>query len=67
LGVSLAFFDVCAYLGLARVKRAVSSADSLCSKGAQPRVKGATLHYLELAYSLKIICKFYRFDGIFAF
>jgi hypothetical protein len=49
------------------MKPAVSSADSLCGKGAHPHVKAATLRYLELDYSLKIICKFYRFDGIFAF
>jgi hypothetical protein len=66
LGASLAFFDVCGYLGLARVKQAVSSADSFGGKGAQPHVKAATMHCLDLAYSLKIICNFRLFDGIFA-
>jgi hypothetical protein len=50
-----------------RVKLAVSFDGSLCVKGAQAHVMSATLPGLDLADSLKIICKFCRFDGIFAF
>jgi hypothetical protein len=63
----LAFGGVCGHLGLTRVKLAVSSDGSLCVKGAQAHVMSATLAGLDLADSLKIICKFCRFDGIFAF
>jgi hypothetical protein len=67
LGASLVFVHVCGALGLTRVERAVSSADSLCVKGTQAHMMSATLRCLGLAHSLKIICKFHHFDGIFAF
>jgi hypothetical protein len=63
----LAFGGVCGHLGLTKVKLAVSSDGSLGVKGAQAHVMSATLSGLDLADSLKIICKFCRFDGIFAF
>jgi hypothetical protein len=63
----LTFGGVCGHFGLTRVKLAVSFDGSLCVKGAQARVMSATLPGLDLADSLKIICKFCRFDGIFAF
>jgi hypothetical protein len=67
LGASLVFVHVCGDLGLTRVKLTVSSADSLCVKGAQAHVVPTALRCLGLAHSLKIICKFHHFDGIFAF
>jgi hypothetical protein len=52
---------------LTRVRRAVSSAGSLRFKGDQGRANSAISHGLELAHSIKNICKICHFDRIFTF